>query len=219
MVTPDRAVADGAGEVFHDLTNDRCHVLRRRLFWGHDAKSLVGELAGCKVDGRPLMPLPPMSMPSTGALCELLVARSCWRSSSDIRPLRECLGPAISLRLESNEHLVDIRPCIEFQQRCQQLQELLLFWCDRSGRTDRDAERSQCQSAAAPSESRSIPLAQVGRGLPGFGAIRRRQVGRRASKSSSRPERSAAIEVRTSRAGSGARNATATTVSQKAASS
>ena len=82
----DRAVADGAGEVLHDLTNDRCHVLRRRLFWGHDAKALIDEFAGCKVDGRSLDPTAADVDAEHGCACYRLLAHA--GEPSDIRPLR-----------------------------------------------------------------------------------------------------------------------------------
>jgi len=86
----DRAVADGAGEVFHDLTNDCCHVLRRRLFWGHDAKSLVDEFAGREVDGRSLDATAANVDAEHGCACYWLLAHA--GEPSDTRPLRGMPG-------------------------------------------------------------------------------------------------------------------------------
>ena len=61
---PDGGVACPVGEVVDDLVDDLGHGIGRRGLGRQDLEPSLGEVTHVEVDGAPLMPLPPMSMPS-----------------------------------------------------------------------------------------------------------------------------------------------------------
>src|SRR5436190_13969589 len=82
----DRPVTDLAGEVLHDVSDDRRHIPRRRLLGSGDPESLGGELAGFQVDGS--------SFDAAAADVDAEYGCASYRffahagEPSDIRPLR-----------------------------------------------------------------------------------------------------------------------------------